>query len=294
MDSLDDVLRTYTDILTTAAVDSPRLSAEILLAVSLDISRAELLKRLIMTPGVPVPDDARRKANGFIARREKGEPVAYITGVKEFYGLDFAVTPATLIPRPDTETLVEAALGGAKHYFPCSFPSKFADFGTGSGAIAIALALHLPNWEGLAVDISSEALTVAEKNACTHNVNNLRFLLGNFCSTDFPSEQFDMIVSNPPYVSEEEYATLSYEIRRYEPVTALVPEAANTTGLEYLTTIMDSSAGLLKPGGMIFMEMGFTQGDALLRHSSVGGIWTDTRIIYDLAGLPRVFHAIRV
>lgn len=289
---LRETLNTYAARLAEAGVDSPRLSAEVLLALALKISRQDLLKELLLRPGTRLAPDAAARAETLVARRERGEPVAYITGVKEFYGRDFHVTPYTLIPRPDTETLIDAALAFAAGY---TVPTPtFLDLGTGSGAIAVTLALELPSWRGVGLDISPGALNVAKRNAAALGAANAVFLLQDFRSPEIPAGPFDMIVSNPPYVSEAEYVTLSPEVRAFEPKSALVPDGSHATGLECLTTLMDKSFPLLKNGGLLLLEMGCGQGDALLRHAKASGsAWADIRILPDMAGLPRVFRALR-
>ena len=293
MPTLRKLLQEYTDTLTNSGVDSPRLSAEILLAHAMEVPREALLKTLIMTPEtLPLPETIIL-ADGFIARRRTGEPVAYITGAKEFYGRDFLVTPATLIPRPETETLVDTALSYASTITASAetHPS-FLDLGTGSGCIAVTLGLELPFWRGIGVDNSARALLVAKKNAANLDASNIRFMLGDFASPLFPPQTFAMIVSNPPYVSEAEYATISHEVRSFEPTSALVPDKPHTDGLEDLFAVMQSAAPMLLPKGMLFMEMGCSQSDALLAQAQKTG-WKDARIQRDLAGLPRVFAAIR-
>lgn len=289
MAGIRELLRQYADRLEKAGIDSPRLSAEVLLAEAMRISRPELLKTLLLSPD----REAGADAEVFITRRECGEPVAYITGRKEFFGRDFVVTRATLIPRPDTEILIECALAFAASYSPPELP-QFMDMGTGSGAIAVTLALELPGWQGLAVDISREALVVAERNAQALGAANVHFLQRDFLSPLLPPSPYDLVAANPPYVSAAEYAALSREITAYEPKSALVPDAQNATGLECLLAIMDKAETLLRQGGLLLMEMGCTQGDALLEHAaSKGGAWRDARILPDLAGLPRVFRATR-
>ncbi|CAK7033746.1 MAG: Release factor glutamine methyltransferase [Desulfovibrio sp.] len=289
---LHELLTTHTDRLEKAGVDSPRLSAEVLLAHGMGISRNDLIKKLLVSPDTCLPSMTVEMAEQYIARREAGEPVAYITGVKEFYGRDFAVSPATLIPRPDTETVIEEALSFAAR---CTneLPKTFIDLGTGSGAIATTLALELPTWRGMAVDISDAALSIAKKNAETLGAKNLQFALCDFLGSALPQGPYGMIVSNPPYVSEDEYETLSREVTGYEPKNALVPPFAASTGLEHLLSLIDTAERLVAPGGLLLLEMGCTQGDPLMQKAKSMAAWSDCRIIPDLAGLPRVFHAVR-
>ena len=286
-----DALTSFTARLTAAGADSPRLSAEVLLAFAMDAERDDLLKTLLLFPEKEAGEDTLLRAESFVRRREAGEPVAYITGAKEFYGRDFAVTPATLIPRPDTETLVEAALSFARSYQPCRQPS-FIDLGTGSGAIAVTLALELPAWRGTGIDISPGALSVAKRNATALGADNLEFALRDFLGPDILRGSHDMVLANPPYVSEREYRILSPEVANFEPKSALVPDEADPDGTAHLFALLGVAERILVPGGLLLMEMGCTQGTALMERTGVSSAWENCRIIHDLAGLPRVFHAV--
>lgn len=288
MATLRELILQYTARLEKSGVDSPRLSAEVLLATASGMQRSELLKHLLLEPEA----EWKTNAETLVMRRERGEPVAYITGVKEFYGREFAVTPDTLIPRPDTETLIDAALQFAAGYGSRITP-QFMDMGTGSGAIAVTLALELPAWQGMAVDISSGALDVAAKNASMLGAANVCFLQKDFLSPDLPVGPYDMLLANPPYVSEAEYAELSPEVAAFEPKTALVPNAPNASGLEFLHAIMEKAITLVKPGGLLLMELGCTQGEALMRQADASNAWMEYAVLTDLGGLPRVFRAIR-
>lgn len=292
MPRLKETLRDYTARLTKSDVDSPRLSAEVLLAFAMDVPRSELLKELIIRPETELTDSIVARAETLMVRREAGEPAAYIIGVKEFYGRDFTVTHTTLIPRPDTETLIDAALEFAVPYAAAT--PKFMDMGTGSGAIAVTLALELPTWQGIAVDISPEALSVAKVNAHTLGATNVCFLQEDFLSPELPRGPYDVIVANPPYISEKEYAELSREVAGFEPKSALVPNVPQASGLECLFAIMDKTTEFLCPGGLLLMEMGHAQGDALLCHAAISEqTWENVRILPDMAGFPRIFHAVR-
>ena len=220
-------LHAFTRLLQESGVDSPRLSAEVLLAHALGLDRGELLKRLILAPDAPLTEEERLRAEELVARRAKGEPVAYIVGVKEFYGRDFTVSRATLVPRPETELLADLALEEARRR-PADQGGLFADFGTGTGCIAVTLALALPCWRGLALDISVDALLTARANARRHNARNLGLLRADFTLPPLAPARLDLLVSNPPYVSEEEYAALDREVRDFEPKSALVPAPPQT------------------------------------------------------------------
>ena len=283
-------------------MDAPRLSAELLLAKALGLDRNALLKRLILEPEAILPEDALREFAKLIARRSAGEPVAYILGHKEFYGREFTVSPDTLIPRPETELLVDLALEYARSV-DTDTPPLFADLGTGTGCIAVTLALELPRWRGIAVEKSPAALRIARANAVRLGAQSLCLALADFRTPPVPPASLDLLLSNPPYVSEAEYRTLSREVRAFEPQSALVPcsPAARTSesplpagasGLEDAQALIERARALLKPGGLLLMEIGCTQGPALLSRLQ-GPDWTGARLHTDLAGLDRVLAAQR-
>ena len=216
-----------------------------------------------------------------IERRERREPVAYIRGVQEFWSRDFVVSPAVLIPRPETELIVENALqlpGLDK------LPSLICDIGTGSGCLAITLAKELPTARIVATDISAAALEVARANAVRHGVSDrIAFAEGEYLAG--ANGPFHVIVANPPYVSEEDYATLAPEVREYEPSSALV---AGVDGLRDIREILNLAAHALVPGGVLLMEIGFDQADVIpLRVGSLPQL-SLMGIAKDLQGLPRV------
>lgn len=203
--------------LREAGVDSPRLSAQILAAHALGCDRVRLVvdARRVLGAG-----EAAR-VRELVARRAAGEPVAYILGEKEFYGLDFAVSPAVLVPRPETEHLIEEA----ERRLGRDAAIRFADLGTGSGCIAVTLAVRFGGARGLALDRSAAALDVARANARRHGVDGrLQFLRGDMGGVWARPGSLDLVVSNPPYVSEAEYRTVSFEVADYEPRSALVPD----------------------------------------------------------------------
>ena len=299
--TLREYLLTTTTALEKAGVDSPRLSAEVLLAHALQVERNELLKRLIMEPEQELDPERAEAALALAARRAQGEPVAYVVGCKEFYGRDFTVTPATLIPRPDTELLVDLALNHAaqlqKQRSPVTnaFPLLFADLGTGSGCIAVTLALELPAWEGVATDISKDALRVAHANARAHEVKNLSFARANFIHPLFAPQSLSLLVSNPPYISTEALHGLSPEVRDFEPQSALVPTlhaGAQASGLEHISQIIEHAATALRPQGILLMEIGYDQGQAALALCPAS-CWRHAALHQDLAGHDRVLVAER-
>lgn len=292
MPTLRPFLLSMTARLEKAGVDSPRLSSEMLLALALGRTREELLKQLILDPLTPLSPEAAKKAESLLSRREKGEPAAYILGCKEFYGRSFAVNRHTLIPRPETELLLERAKAFAldkKAQSGCCF---FADLGTGSGCIAVSLVLEAPGTRGIAVDVSPEALATAKDNASRLGATELSFLLADFHDPPLPPEGLDLITANPPYVSQEEYEALSPEVRLFEPRSALVPNTAikGSGGVEDALAVLDAAFALLRPGGLLLMEIGAAQGETL-REAALKQDWEQVRIIPDLAGLPRILAA---
>jgi release factor glutamine methyltransferase len=256
--------------------DTATRDAELLLLHTLQIPRVTLIAH----PDDELSASQRTSYEDSIARRLNHEPVQYITGHQEFYGLTLKVTPAVLIPRPETEHLVEAVL----NLLPTNKPLKIVDIGTGSGAIAIALAAHLPQAEITALDISTEALAVATTNARKHNVaDRIRFLQSDLLSAlDHEAEAFDAIVSNPPYVAETDRDTLHPQVRDHEPATALF---AGETGLDIYRRLIPQAYNALKPNGLLALEIGHDQQDAI---ASLLQAWQNLSFINDLQNFPRV------
>lgn len=265
--------------LSSAGVDSPRLCAELLAAQAFGLSRLGLIMRAKDKPS----DEQQEAFRALVSRRAKGEPAAYILGEREFFGLPFAVTPAVLIPRPETECIVEEAM----RLFPKDAPIRFADFGTGSGALAVTLAHEFPASHGLAVDLSGHALEVARKNARTNAVEDrLEFSCADFTALQLEPGSLDLIVSNPPYVTEAEYAQLSHEVRGFEPREALV---SPDEGLAHLRGLLPVAARALKPGGWLLCEHGSAQGPVALALAQGSGLDLDSaETLRDYAGLDRI------
>jgi len=249
--------------------------AELLLLHTLQISRATLLAY----PARELPSAQQIAYQSLVVRRLQHEPIQYITGRQEFYGLDLHVTPAVLIPRPETEHLVEAVL----KLLPSNQPLKLADVGTGSGAIAIALAAHLPHAEISALDISLDALAVAAANAREQNVaDRIRFLQSDLLSALSPEEEFDAIVSNPPYIPEIDRRSLHPQVRDHEPATALF---AGETGLDIYRRLIPQAHKALKQNGLLALEIGHGQQPALTELLSG---WESISFVDDLQQIPRV------
>jgi release factor glutamine methyltransferase len=255
--------------------------AELLLLHILQIPRTSLIAH----PGRELSATQRTAYEDSIARRLHHEPVQYITGQQEFYGLTLKVAPAVLIPRPETEHLVEAVL----KLLPADQPLKIADIGTGSGAIAIALAIHLPQATITALDVSAEALAIATANAREHKVaDRISFLQSDLLSAlDRGAEAFDAIVSNPPYVAETDRDTLHPQVRDHEPATALF---AGETGLDIYRRLIPQAHTALKPNGLLALEIGHDQQNAV---AALLQTWHNLSFVNDLQRIPRVALAQR-
>jgi release factor glutamine methyltransferase len=262
-----------------AGVDSPRLSAQLLVAEVLGLTRLGLSLERDLVPSAEQHD----RILSLVDRRAAGEPVAYILGRREFYGLDFTVTPDVLIPRPETEHIVEAV----EERFTSGSPFCFADLGTGSGILAVTIASLFPQSTGVAVDRSAGALGVARSNACTHGVESrLSFVLGDFTLPLLARSGFDLIVSNPPYVTESEYEEASHEVTAFEPISALV---SGRDGLDHVRALLPRVRDALRPGGVCLMEIGAGQAEQVQIITSTDyPEFEDVIIIKDLAGHDRV------
>ncbi len=270
-------------MLRLAGTEAPARVAQMLLCEVLGISR----ERLAAHDEETLSSDALARLEHMLERRLAGEPAAYILGRREFYGRDFSVDRSTLIPRPETECLIDAALAS----FRVEETVRFADLGTGSGCIAVTLAAERQGWSGTAVDISGKALDVARANAQKQGVaGRVVFFLADVARPlPFPPGSFDLVVSNPPYVSVEEYALLEPGVRDFEPYGALVP---GPTGLELPEAVVMRAAELLKSGGLLFMEHGWKQGGDC-RSLCRGEYWSDVSTGRDLAGVERFLRAVR-
>lgn len=277
--SIREILQKTEAYFIEKGVDSPRLSAQLVLAKGLELDRMALILNLDR-PLAPAELDALRP---LVARRGRGEPTAYILGEREFYSLAFAVCPDVLVPRPETELLLETALG----LLADVESPRAADLGCGSGCLAVGLAVHLPKARVTALDRCPRALEVARSNACRHNVaERMDFVAADFSGLPEAPGGYHLVVSNPPYVSAEEYAALSPEVARFEPAQALTP---GPTGLEAYPAVLAAARERLAPGGTLAVEIGWRQGPAVkaLFADPAHG-FHDVRVLKDLAGLDRV------
>ncbi len=271
-------------LLREKGIESPRLNAELLLRKVLEIDQVQvyLYSDRILT---------QRQFTSYrslINKRIKGEPVQYILGSREFWSLDLKITPEVLIPRPETELLVEETLKIFRDDTTLSL--RFMEVGTGSGAIAIALAKELQGCFILAEDISWRALLVAKENARIQRVSeNIRFLVGDlFPPLKEGRSLFDLIVSNPPYVPSSQIGILPREIAEFEPRIAL---DGGLDGLEFFRRIVTGSGTFLKDGGWLMMEFGEGQGEAVAEMIRNAGYFTPPNIIKDHSGVDRVIRA---
>lgn len=240
------LLKSTASLLQTVS-QTPRFDAEILLAHLLQ--KPEIF--LHAWPDYVVDDNTANRFFALIEKRRMGWPVAYLTGIQPFWSLDLTVNQSTLIPRPETECLIELAL--SKLHRNTAY--QIADLGTGSGAISLALAKELPDSQIFATDISEAALDVARLNARKLNINNVQFFQGSWCDA-LPRLDYDVIVSNPPYVARHESQLLSIETQ-FEPDTALF---SDENGLKAIHAILTQALSYLKSGGFILIEHGFSQG----------------------------------
>jgi release factor glutamine methyltransferase len=277
---LRDALTSAIDDLTAACVPSPRMNAELLLMFTLDRDRAYLYAH----PERELSSDEQSRYDQALVQRAKGAPAQYITGHQEFWGMDFIVTPAVLIPRPETEHVIETVVPLARAITNL----RIADVGTGSGCIAVALAKELPQAEMQATDISSDALEIARVNAARHQLENRIHFHQVDLLQGLGNNRFDLVVSNPPYVGESEEDQVQLEVRKFEPRNAVF---AGPTGLEVIQRLISQAHDALKPGGWLVFEISGTIADGVkdLLHA-----WSKVRVTEDLQKIPRVASAQKI
>ena len=257
-----------------AGSDTPRLDAELLLAKVLERPRSHFRA----WPENPVDPESLASFDELLARRVAGEPVAYLLGERAFWTLDLDVTSDTLIPRPDTERLVEAAI----ERIPSDSPCRVVDLGTGSGALALAIARERPFADVVAVDKSIPALEIARRNAARNNISNVSFMQSDWWQ-DLAGETFDIVVSNPPYIRTGDPHLATGDVR-FEPRSALV---AGEDGLDAIRAILAEIHAHLRPGGWLLFEHGHDQGDAITAMLASEGL-ENIRCLQDLGGNDRV------
>jgi release factor glutamine methyltransferase len=272
--------------LLAAETPSHALAAELLLMHATGRDRAWIYAH----PEEVMGEDATRRFFELVAQRAVGTPTQYLTGTQEFWGLEFEVTPAVLIPRPETEHVIEVALGRLRPR-AVGRPLRLADVGTGSGCIAVALAKELPSAEIVATDISAAALEVARRNAQRHGVSHRVLFVGCDLLQGAAREavRFDVVVSNPPYVAREEESDLAREVREHEPREALF---GGTTGIEIYARLIEQAAVNLRAGGLLVLEIGYGAAECV-RSNVDTNLWAGIQLDNDLAGIPRVISAVR-
>ena len=275
--------------LTADHVPSPRLNAELLLMFTLNCDRAYLHAH----PERELTAAEQSRYQAALAERVRGVPAQYISGHQEFWGMDLIVTPAVLIPRPETEHAIETVLALAspsvgRALLPANSPHlRIADVGTGSGCIALALAKELPQAEIHATDISPAALEVARANAARHHLESRIHFHETDLLTGLPPETFDFIVSNPPYVGESEEDQVQLDVRKFEPRNAVF---AGPTGLEVIARLIPQAQAALRPGGWLVLEISGTIAQQV--QDSLQS-WNDVLLIPDLQSIPRIARARR-
>lgn len=263
--------------------ESARLDAEILLAHARGCPRIQLYTNY----DEPLTDTQRATMRDLVKRRAAAEPVAYLVGHREFFGLDFQVTKDVLIPRPDTETLIVEAIESLKS----QTAARVLDVGTGSGCIAITLAVNCPNVSITAIDLSPAALDIARANADKHNVGDqIRWLTGDLLAPLTAGEQFDLIASNPPYIASAEIETLSADVRLHEPRSAL---DGGSDGLDVIHRLIADAPRHLVSQGKLLIEISGEQADAVTQLLTANGHYDDIAVLKDLAKQPRVVRAVR-
>jgi release factor glutamine methyltransferase len=273
-----------TDCLNTSGSESPQLDAELLLATARKCERVALYT----ASEDVVPDETRAVFQDLINRRAEGTPVPYLIGEREFFSLSLQVTPDVFIPRPETEYVVMAALEALEH--PANASARVADVGTGSGAIAIAIAKQAAGCRVIAIDASRAALDVARKNAAHHQVDRIDFVAGDLLTPLASERTLSIVASNPPYVSDAEYARLPASVREHEPRRALV---GGQKGTEIIERLIPQAAERLKAGGTLILEVSPKTVTAVLDLLAADGRFEVATTSQDLTGHVRLVQARR-
>jgi len=279
------LLNWTTEYLRQHGAESPQLDAQLLLAHARRCRRIELFTSYHEV----AEDGVRERFRDLVRQRAAGRPVAYLTGTREFYSLEFQVTPDVLIPRPETEFVVLALLDLVTSRRDPSIPLAIADVGTGSGILAVCAARRLPQARVWAIDNSPQALAVARENGRRHDVaDRVEFCTSDLLTALDPDLKFDFVLSNPPYVSEAEYARLPRDVHDYEPRSALV---AGPTGVEVIARLVPQAAARLRSGGWLVMEVSPMIEPAVRELIARDERYEACSTIPDLAGHPRVVRA---
>lgn len=275
--NINEHLKLATRILQASGIAEAVREAKSLLAFALNKNQTFLVAR----SEYELAGEEEKRFENYLNRRARREPFQYITGVQEFFGLDFAVTPDVLIPRPETELIVEAAIEILKT------GEKFCEVGIGSGCISIAILHELKTASAIGLDISGAALKIAKTNAESHRVSARLELKMSDVYENLSDEKFSLIVSNPPYISTEEIKILQPEVREFEPLTALTDGA---DGFSIIEKIIKGAPRFLKRGGFLLMEIGFKQSTEVLKMFDKP-VWNEVKVLPDQQGIPRTVKA---
>ncbi len=276
---ISEVLKTATEILQKSGIAEPRREANSLLAFTLRKDKTFLIAH----SEYELSDAEETKFQSFLERRAGREPFQYITENQEFYGLDFLLTPDVLIPRPETEMIVENAFETLK----ARKNARFCEIGVGSGCISISILYEIQTASATGLDVSEKALAIAGKNAQRHKVSERLELKLSDVFDNLNDEQFDLIVSNPPYIPCQDIANLQAEVRRFEPLNALTD---GKNGLSIIEKIITGAPEFLRPNGFLLMEIGFGQADEVKKMFEAE-FWQSVEILPDLQNIPRMVKA---
>lgn len=279
MPNIAETLNIATKILHESGIEQPRRESNSLLAFALQKDR----NFLIAHSEYELSSEENERFQSFLKRRAKREPFQYIVGKQEFYGLDFVVSPAVLIPRAETELIVENALEILREIRN----PRFCEIGVGSGCISVSILHEMENASAIGLDVSEEALKIARKNAETHRVSDRLLLKNSDVFNVLTNENFDLIVSNPPYISSAEMTNLQREVRVFEPHTALTD---GRDGFSIIEKIIVNAPRFLKPEGFLLLEIGFGQ-SAKVSEMFDFEIWRTSEILPDLQGIARTVRA---
>ncbi|OQX88550.1 protein-(glutamine-N5) methyltransferase, release factor-specific [candidate division KSB1 bacterium 4484_87] len=281
-----ELIQLMTDFLEKKGIENPRLNAELLAGKIFRLDRVQLYLNFEK----PVSEIELAQLRNLLKRRGNYEPLQYLIGETEFYSLPFKVTPKTLIPRPETEILVDFIIENYSTFFPDIKEIKILDIGTGSGNIAVALAKNIPNSQITAIDIDEQTIAIAEENSTKNDVRDKIQFIKQDIFSELPKnfDKYQIIVGNLPYISAAEMKTLPHEVKDFEPHTALF---GGEDGLDAFRRLQEITDQILSPGGLLALEIGASQGEAVKQIFAKLGRFSHTEIIRDLNGLPRVFWA---
>lgn len=278
--NITNAIESAAAVLRDSGIPEDRREAASLLDLCLKKGRTFIIAH----PEYELTEAERAEFKRAIGRRAAGEPFHYIAGGREFYGLEFIVTPSVLIPRPETEMAAAAAV----EFLNVRGPSEFLEIGVGSGCIAVSVAVNAPQTKAVAADISPDALKIAAQNAERHKVSGrIEFVVSDVYSA-IRKGGFDLIVSNPPYVPAADIAGLQVDVRAYEPRIALTDGGS---GISIIQRLIDGAPRHLRPKGLILIEIGFGQAEAVMEMFD-GSLWKDAETITDIRGIPRMARAV--